>query len=153
MHCLSIQIHFSQTMIIQYSIWIYGESQFKHSVPTWRLLVLVSIISHIYFCFVGFYQQLVIHSWLLLSRILGISNFATSRAIYPLFLLVIQHLIEAKSYRYLESRYLEFSGPLNNFLLLSRNFLKISKAFKNFSSRISLFKHPLVQLLHLCRQE
>ena len=68
-------------------------------------------------------------------------------------LLVIQHLIEAKSYRYLESRYLEFSGPLNNFLLLSRNFLKISKAFKNFSSRISLFKHPLVQLLHLCRQE
>ena len=81
------------------------------------------------------YGLLVIHSWLLLPGILDISNFAISRAIYPAplsFSTWSKQKTIGKTIIY--SCYLEIFS------------------FKNFS-QISLFKHPVAQLLHLCRQE
>ena len=90
---------------------------------------------YIYIFLVSFYQQLVIHSWLLLPGILDISNFATSRAIYPAPL-----SFSTWSKQKAIGKTIIFSCYLEIF------------SFKN-CSQISLFKHPLTQLLQLCRQE
>ena len=82
------------------------------------------------------------YSWLSLSQIFDISNFALSGIIYPVQYLAFDQ--SKKISQYLESRYLEFlpmsnklSGFLSSFFSLSQIFPKISKTFCNFSSQIS----------------
>ena len=87
------------------------------------------------------------YSWLLLSLILDISNFALSRTIYlvPWSFSTWSVSVSVNS-RFLESWYLQFlpksnkfSGPLCSFILLSPNFFKISKMLFNFFSPVALF--------------